>query len=198
LTSDPEEGEMQVFKKSARRMKLIVASAAMCLIAIAVVFGSRGSTPAEEPVMAADDAVVADEAPVEPVKKAPARKARRTAAASATPAAKADASPVESKAAASAEKGESAALELVTVTGCLERDDDTFRLKDTEGMSAPKARSWKSGFLKKGAAKVEVVDASNRLRLGNHVGHRVSVTGTLYEKEMVASSMRMVSASCDK
>jgi hypothetical protein len=65
-------------------------------------------------------------------------------------------------------------------------------------MAAPKSRSWKSGFLKKGAAKVTVVDASNRLRLPNHVGHRVSVTGTIYEKEMVASTLRMVSSSCDK
>jgi hypothetical protein len=189
---------MQVFKKSARRMKLIVASAAMCLIAIAVLVGSRGSSPAEEPVMAADEAVVAEEVPVQPVKKAPARKARRNAP-STTRATTADPLPaVDAKPAASADKAESAALDVVTLTGCLERDDDTFRLKDTEGTNAPKARSWKSGFLKKGGAKVEVVDASNRLRLGNHVGHRVSVTGTLYEKEMVASSMRMVASSCGK
>ena len=86
---------------------------------------------------------------------------------------------------------------IVTITGCLEQDDDTFRLKDTEGLNAPKARSWKSGFLKKGAAKVEIVDASNRLRLQNHVGKRVSVTGQLHEKEMLASSVRRVASSCN-
>jgi hypothetical protein len=86
---------------------------------------------------------------------------------------------------------------IVTISGCLEQDDETFRLKDTEGANAPKARSWKSGFIKKGAAKVEIVDASNRLRLKNHVGKRVSVTGQLHEKEMLASSVRRVASSCN-
>ena len=86
---------------------------------------------------------------------------------------------------------------IVTISGCLEQDDDTFRLKDTDGANAPKSRSWKSGFLKKGAAKVEIVDASNRLRLKNHVGKRVSVTGQLHEKEMLASSVRRVASSCN-
>jgi hypothetical protein len=86
---------------------------------------------------------------------------------------------------------------IVTITGCLERDDDVFRLKDTEGINAPKARSWKSGFLKKGAAKVEIIDASNRLRLKNHVGKRVTITGQLHEKEMLANSVRRVASSCE-
>src|SRR5689334_14718179 len=42
----------------------------------------------------------------------------------------------------------------VTITGCLERADEAFRLKDTEGEDAPKSRSWKSGFLKRGRAAV--------------------------------------------
>src|SRR5918992_770545 len=86
---------------------------------------------------------------------------------------------------------------IVTISGCLEQDDDTFRLKDAEGNNAPKARSWKSGFLKKGAAKVEIVDASNRLRLKNHVGKRVSVTGQLHEKELLANSVRRLAPSCE-
>jgi hypothetical protein len=86
---------------------------------------------------------------------------------------------------------------IVTITGCLEQDDDVFRLKDAEGANAPKARSWKSGFLKKGAAKLEIVDVSNRLRLKNHVGKRVSVTGQLHEKEMLANSVRRVASSCE-
>jgi hypothetical protein len=85
---------------------------------------------------------------------------------------------------------------IVTISGCLEQDDDVFRLKDTDGEAAPKSRSWKSGFLKKRSAKVEVVDASNRLKLESHVGRRVSVTGQLHEKEMLASSVRRVGASC--
>lgn len=86
----------------------------------------------------------------------------------------------------------------VTLTGCLVQNDDTFRLKDTAGSAAPKARSWKSGFLKKGPASVEIVDASHAMMLANHVGHRVSVTGTLVDREMQVRSLRRVSASCDQ
>ena len=84
----------------------------------------------------------------------------------------------------------------VTITGCLERDDETFRLKNTSGADAPRSRSWKSAFLKKGSAPVEVVDASKRLKLTNHVGQRVSVTGTLSDGEMQIRSMRRIAASC--
>jgi hypothetical protein len=31
----------------------------------------------------------------------------------------------------------------VTITGCLEVDNDTFRIKDTSGADAPTSRSWK-------------------------------------------------------
>ena len=85
----------------------------------------------------------------------------------------------------------------VTLTGCLVRSDDTFRLKDTAGTGAPKARSWKSGFLKKGSASVEIVDASHAMTLANHVGRRVTVTGTLVDREMQVRSLRRVAASCD-
>jgi hypothetical protein len=84
----------------------------------------------------------------------------------------------------------------VTITGCLERDDETFRLKNTSGADAPRARSWKSAFLRKGSAPVEVVDASKRLQLTNHVGQRVSVTGTLNGGEMQIRSLRRIAASC--
>ena len=84
----------------------------------------------------------------------------------------------------------------VTIAGCLERDDETFRLKDTSGADAPRSRSWKSAFLKKGATPVDVVDASKRLKLTNHVGQRVSVTGTLNDGEMQIRSLRRIAASC--
>ena len=84
----------------------------------------------------------------------------------------------------------------VTITGCLERDDQTFRLKDTEGTDAPKSRSWKTGFLKKGSASIEVVDAANRLKLTDHIGQRVSLTGTLVDREMRARSLQRLSSSC--
>ena len=84
----------------------------------------------------------------------------------------------------------------VTITGCLEQNDDTFRLKDTTGTSAPKSRSWKTGFLKKGSASIQVVDASHRLKLTDHVGKRVSVTGVLVDREMRARSVQRVAPSC--
>ena len=85
----------------------------------------------------------------------------------------------------------------VTITGCLERSDTTYRLTETTGMDAPKSRSWKRGFLKKGMTPVEVVDAANRLNLSNHVGQRVSVTGLLVDREMTLRSLQRVAASCD-
>lgn len=84
----------------------------------------------------------------------------------------------------------------VTIFGCLERSNETYRLIDTDGVDAPKARSWKTAFLKKGAATVEVVDPGNRVRLSSHVGHRVGVTGAFSEKHLQARSIRKISSSC--
>ena len=86
----------------------------------------------------------------------------------------------------------------VTITGCLEQNDDTFRLKNTIGEDAPKARSWRSGFLRKGSAPIDVIDASRRLRLPTHVGQRVSVTGVLVGREMQLRSLQRVAASCNQ
>lgn len=86
----------------------------------------------------------------------------------------------------------------VTITGCVERDNDTFRLKDTSGADAPKSRSWKSGFLKKGKATIALVDAAHAANLAGQVGRRVSVTGTLADREMQVRSVRRVAASCEK
>jgi hypothetical protein len=84
----------------------------------------------------------------------------------------------------------------VTISGCLERSDGTFRLKDTAGADAPKSRSWKSGFLKKSSPSIEVVDAVHRLKLPDHVGQRVSVTGSLVDREMQVRSLQRIAASC--
>jgi hypothetical protein len=89
-----------------------------------------------------------------------------------------------------------ATLTPVTITGCLERADEAFRLKDTEGDDAPKARSWKSGFLKKGHTAVDLIDAGNHLNLSTHVGERVTVTGTLVEREFRVRTIQRVAASC--
>jgi hypothetical protein len=99
-----------------------------------------------------------------------------------------------------AEKSIAAELPASTITGCLEQSGDgaeVFRLTDTSGADTPKARSWKSGFLKKAPAPIGVVDAAHSLNLSGYVGQRVSVSGRLEDREMQARSLRRVAASCD-
>ena len=86
---------------------------------------------------------------------------------------------------------------VTTIEGCLVQSGDAYRLKGTSGVDAPKARSWKSGFLKKGPAMVDVVDTSESLGLPNRVGTRVSVTGMLVDREMQARAVHRVSSSCN-
>ncbi len=85
-----------------------------------------------------------------------------------------------------------------TVTGCLAREDAAYRLKDTAGDAVPKTRSWKSGFLKKGPAPIDLYDTSNHLKLPAHVGQRVTVTGELVDRQMYVRSLQRVSASCSQ
>jgi hypothetical protein len=84
----------------------------------------------------------------------------------------------------------------VTIAGCLERSDNAFRLKDATGADVPKSRSWKSGFLKKNSASIDLRESGNGLRLRDQVGKRVSVTGTLSDRQMRVQSVRRVGASC--
>ena len=99
---------------------------------------------------------------------------------------------------AGAEKGKekAAASSSVTVTGCLERDDDIYRLTETTGKQAPRARSWKTGFIMKRNSNLAIVDASKKLKLKDHVGHRVSMTGSVQDGQMRAHGMRHLAASC--
>ena len=89
------------------------------------------------------------------------------------------------------------APERVTLTGCLEHNHDTFRLKDTEGVDAPKSRNWKTGFLTKHSASVALLDQKNRMKLDSHVGERVSVTGMMSERELDVRSISRVANTCD-
>jgi hypothetical protein len=86
----------------------------------------------------------------------------------------------------------------VTITGCLETtvDESEFRLTDTEGASAPKARSWKSAFIKKSATPVSLVGYSDPAGLKKLVGHRVAATGTLTSGELHLRSYKPAGASC--
>lgn len=99
--------------------------------------------------------------------------------------------------AADATKSVSAKSSSVTITGCLARTDTAFRLTDTDGSDAPRSRSWKSGFLRKGTASVNVVDPARKLRLATHVGQRVSVTGVLEDREMQVRSLRQIAPACN-
>ena len=84
----------------------------------------------------------------------------------------------------------------VTITGCLEHDEETFWLSDASGTNAPTARSWKSGFLKKRPSRIELIDAEHALPLTSYVGHRVSATGTIVNREMRTRSLHALSATC--
>ena len=83
-----------------------------------------------------------------------------------------------------------------TMTGCLERDNDSFQLKNAIGPDVPRTRTWKSGFIKKGTPSIEVVEASNTRDLPNHLGQQVRVVGTLVDREMRVRSLQRVSSSC--
>jgi len=87
-------------------------------------------------------------------------------------------------------------VDSVTITGCVESDNDTFWLKDTSGAEVPQSRSWKSGFFKKRPAAIELIDPTARLRLPSYVGQRVAATGTLTNREMRAHLVERVSGSC--
>jgi hypothetical protein len=87
--------------------------------------------------------------------------------------------------------------EIVTLTGCLERSDDEFRLSKTSGTNAPKARSWKSGFLTRRPASVTVMPVSKQMDLSRHVGQRVTVTGPLVDREMRVRTLRRIAPCGD-
>ena len=138
--------------------------------------------------------------------KSPAAKAAKPAAAPKTVVATATAEPadatppakdtpvMESRSVATKQDEESIAT---TIGGCLVHDDGMFKLKDTDGSHAPKSRSWKSGFIKKGSARVELIDASHRVDFTSHVGYRVSVSGMLADREMQVRSIKGGTERCD-
>ena len=88
---------------------------------------------------------------------------------------------------------------VVTMRGCLEItvDQDQFRLTDTEGADTPQARSWRSGFLKKRSAPVDLVELSDPVGLRKYVGHRVVATGVLTGRELRVRSLQAAGTSCN-
>ncbi len=169
----------------------VIVMGMVCLMAVAMVMAARESSDAPEirtpdvQAQAGSDRMSARKAPVSKPSEV------GLAATPTTGVIAADESAMESASESSTKKGAS-----VTISGCLQRDNDAFRLKDTSGADAPKARSWKSGFLKKGSAAIDLVDAAGSARLKDNVGKRVSVTGTLTDRQMQVRSLRRVASSC--
>jgi hypothetical protein len=85
---------------------------------------------------------------------------------------------------------------VTTISGCLERNKSKFRLTDMIGEHAPKSRSWKTGFFRKGSAKLDLIAEASGLKFEPHVGYRVDVTGSLAKKVMHAHSLTPTSARC--
>jgi hypothetical protein len=87
----------------------------------------------------------------------------------------------------------------VTVTGCLETsgNDNRFRLTDTEGLDAPKSRSWRTGFLKKQSTSVALVEPPDPHALQTQVGQRVAATGLLTNRELRVTSLRVIASRCN-
>jgi hypothetical protein len=150
----------------------------VCIVGTAILIAARSSEPTSAASAAPANMVSASNDTV------PA-KAQKTATA-----------PAARPQAGEAAKAEPVA-ERVTVEGCLEQDNESFRLKNTTGDNAPKGRSWKSGFLKKSSKSIELVDARHRMNLAGHVGERVSVTGMLADRELQGSSIKRLAESCE-
>jgi len=118
-----------------------------------------------------------------PVKTARTAKAATSGSAASTTAVPESTAPVKSPAS-------------LTVEGCLESDGPTYRLKNTTGLDAPKARTWRTGFLMKRSSTIGLVDTTGRLRLQDHIGKRVAATGSVVDREMRATTLREVAGSC--
>lgn len=86
----------------------------------------------------------------------------------------------------------------VTLTGCLHADDSKFTLSDLPDNQAPKGRSWKTGFILKTPKDVKVVAASSAVKLKDHVGHKIAVTGVRNgdKTHFTARAIKHVAANC--
>jgi len=84
----------------------------------------------------------------------------------------------------------------VTISGCLERDDERFVLKNVSDEGAPTSRSWKSGFLRKRSTSIELIDPARTNRLASYVGRHIETSGVLEDREMHVKSLR-VQGTCD-
>ena len=191
-----------------------MAFAAVCVAGIVVLIGvpsssqraDRPSARVEDAPEPQDDAALVPLDTLKPVSKA---KAAVTTSVARTPKASASATtsrtaepttkPAIEPAASMNPTPDAAAQNAapVTIQGCLQAGNEGFWLKNTSGADAPASRSWKSGFLKKRAASIEVVDATDSLRLANDLGQHVAATGLLTSRRLQARSLHRVAGSCN-
>ena len=189
-----------------RRGRVVVLASA-CLVSATLALVQFRPSPQQSPSIDARPQLAAVEQPVATapaarpaVKKAVATTSRRPAAAASTTLpvpVKSDVTTVVT-APAPRNQEEAVAPSIVTISGCLEQDDERFRLKDTTGDNAPKGRSWRSGFLRRSASTIDVIDQADRHHLPTYVGQRVSVTGMLVDREMQVRSVSIVAESCQE
>jgi hypothetical protein len=141
------------------------AALAILLATVQIDTSAQSKTPTKAPATAA---------PVTPAKPAPAK----AAPAKAAPAKAVAAKPAPAKvAAAPVAVVPVVDPNTVTMIGCLESDGSNYRLADVQGNQAPKGRSWKTGFITKKTKNIDLVGAPASLKLQDHIGRKVSVSG---------------------
>jgi hypothetical protein len=86
----------------------------------------------------------------------------------------------------------------LTLTGCLHADGAKFTLSDLPQNQTPKGRSWKTAYVMKTAKDVEVTPASSSVKLKDHVGHKIAITGIRNgdETHFTARAIKHVAATC--
>lgn len=151
----------------------------VCIVGTAILIVSRSS----EPTSAASITPAVETTAAAPINQT-------------TPVARTQKPFAVAKAPAAQDPGTVAGAQVATIEGCLVQDDHQYQLKNTSGEDAPKARSWKSGFLHKGSQTVDVMDPSHRMNLARHVGERVTITGMLGDRELQGTYLKRVAESC--
>ena len=84
----------------------------------------------------------------------------------------------------------------ITMTGCLHADGRKYMLTNLEGSQVPTGRNWKTAFVTKKSKDVEVTPSPG-VRLGDHLGRKVSVVGTRDgDTHLQARSIKQLTGSC--
>jgi hypothetical protein len=85
----------------------------------------------------------------------------------------------------------------VSMTGCLRADGGKYMLTHLQGDQAPRARSWKTGFIVKTTKNVVVSAPKNGVKLQDHIGRQVTIVGMSDgDTHLTARSIKRIAASC--